>query len=65
MIDHVMRNWLFSDKRYGFLPGRSTIPQLIKVIDISTENLDKNKRIDAAFHDMMKAFDKVPQKHLI
>ena len=65
IIAHMMENKLFSTRQFGFLPGRSTVLQLIKVIDKWTEIIDNKGRIDVAFCDFMKAFDKVPHKRLI
>ena len=41
MVEHMQKNTLFSDKQYGFILGRSTVLQLLTVIDRWTELLDK------------------------
>ena len=58
-------NKLFSDKQFGFISGRSTVLQLIRVIDNWTEILDEGGCIDVAYCDFMKAFDKVCHKRLV
>ena len=65
-IMHYMKsNRLFSDKQYGFISGRSTILQLLTVLDKWTEVLDNGGIIDIVYMDFQKAFDTVPHKRLI
>jgi len=64
-IDHMLRNQLLSDKQYGFIAGRSTTLQLLKVLDEWTEALDDGYSIDCVYMDFQKAFDTVPHKRLI
>ena len=40
IIEYMKENGLFSPKQYGFISGRSTVLQLIKVIDNWTLGLD-------------------------
>jgi len=67
--DHIMKffldNDLFSNRQYGFLKGRSTVLQLLRIIDEWTSNLDSGRQIDCIYMDFEKAFDKVPHRHLI
>ena len=65
LLNHMQINNLISNKQYGFLPGRSTTLQLLKVLDEWTEILDKGDQIDAVYMDFMKAFDKVPHNRLM
>ena len=65
IIKHMKENNLFSDKQFGFIGGRSTMLQLLKVIDLWTEILDQGRSLDAIYCDFMKAFDKVPHNRLI
>jgi hypothetical protein len=46
--------------KFGFISGRSTTLQLLKVMDEWTKILDKGGKIDSVYMDFMKAFDKVP-----
>ena len=52
--------WLI--KLLGFISVRSTVLQLICVIDNWTEILNKGGCVDVAYCDFMKAFDKVYHK---
>ena len=63
----MKRHKLFSNKRFGFISERSTVLQLLKVIDKWTEIpvLDNGGCIDVAYCDFMKAFDKVPHQRLL
>ena len=63
--EHMRSNKLFSDKQFGFIPGRSTFLQLIHVICNWTEILDEGGCIDVAYCDFMNAFDKVCHKCLV
>ena len=65
VITHMTDNNLFSPKQFGFLAGRSTVLQLLKVLDIWTKILDQGGIIDVIYCDFMKAFDKVPHKRLL
>ena len=64
IINHMKENNPFSDKEFGFIGGRSTMLQLLKVIDIWTEILDQGGSLEAIYCDFMKAFDKVPHNRL-
>ena len=48
-----------------FIKGRSTVLQLLKVLDSWTETLENGGCIDVVYCDFMKAFDKVPHRRLI
>ena len=65
IVDHMTRNRLFSRKQFGFISGRSTTLQLLKVMDEWTETLDNGGNIDSIYMAFMKAFDKVPHRRLI
>ena len=54
--------WLI--KLLGFISVRSTVLQLICVIDNWTEILDEGRCVDVAYYDFMKAFDKVCHKRI-
>ena len=41
LIDYLKKNKLFSNKQFGFLGGRSTTLQLLKVLDNWTDILDR------------------------
>ena len=51
--------------RTGFIKGRSTSLQLLKILDKWTELLENGGQIDVIYTDLEKAFDKIPHKRLI
>ena len=67
IITHMKINRLLSNRQFGFLSGRSTVLQLLKVLDNWTELLNEKSRpgIDAIYMDFQKAFDKVPHQRLL
>ena len=65
IVDHMTINNLFSIKQYGFIIGRSTTLQLLKVLESWVNTLDEGGVIDDINLDFMKAFDKVPHRRLI
>ena len=65
VMQHFAKNNLFSNKQFGFIKGRSTVLQLLKVLDSWTEMLESGGHIDVIYTDLEKAFDKVPHKRLI
>ena len=65
LIDHMKINNLFSNKQFGFISGRSTVLQLLNVLEKWTDTLDQGGIIDVIYLDFMKAFDKVPHLRLI
>ena len=65
LMDHLKRNKLFSNRQYGFIGGRSTGLQMLKVLDKWTEIMDRGGEIDVIYLDFMKAFDTVPYRRLI
>ena len=65
IVKHMSANKLFSNKQFGFISGKSTTLQLLKVMDEWTKILDKGGKIDSIYMDFMKAFDKVPHRRLL
>jgi hypothetical protein len=51
--------------QYGFLPGRSTVSQLIQVVHEHAKALEKKQQVDVIYLDFAKAFDKVPHNKLL
>ena len=48
---------LIVDEQHGFMVGRSCSSQLISVLDVWTQILDKRESLDAVYLDFQKAFD--------
>ena len=65
IVNHMISNDLFSTRQYGFIPGRSTSLQLLKMLDSVTEAIDSNDQVDIIYMDFMKAFDRVPHRRLL
>ena len=64
-MEHTRVNNIFSKQQFGFIKGRSTVLQLLNVMDSWTMALDNGFSIDSIYLDFMKAFDTVPHKRLI
>jgi len=66
--DHIFNffdfNKLFSSKQYGCIKGRSTVLQLLRILDDWTEMLEEGQ-IDVIYTDFEKAFDRLPHKRLL
>ncbi len=63
IVKHM--NGYFSKKQFGFISGRSTILQLLHVLDRWSEILDEAGAVDSIDFDIAKAFDTVRHAHLI
>ena len=48
-VDHMKNNMFFSQKQFGFISGRSTMLQLIHVLEKWTEILDNGGSLDCVF----------------
>jgi len=64
-MNHFCKNNYFSNKQYGFIKGRSTVTQLINIMDKWTEYLEIGGQMDVIYIDLEKAFDKVPHQRLL
>ena len=65
VMDHFVKNKLFTNRQFGFLKGQSTITQLLQILDDWTETLESGGRIDVVYTDFEKGFDKVPHDRLL
>ena len=65
LLEFLKNTNALSDRQFGFLPGRSTVLQLLNVLDKWTEALDNGAHVDAIYCDFMKAFDTVPHQRLL
>jgi hypothetical protein len=65
LMKHMDENKLLSDHQHGFLSGRSSSTNLLKVLDSWTESLDGGTPLDAVYLDFAKAFDSVPHERLL
>ena len=65
LMSYILNNDLLSPKQYGFVTGRSTVLQLLHVLDKWTEALDNGEQIESIYMDFQKAFDTVPHRRLL
>ena len=49
IVSHMTKNKLFSNKKFGFISGRSTTLQLLKVMNEWTEIMDNGGSIDCVY----------------
>lgn len=56
---------ILSTAQYGFVPGRSTVLQMLAVMDEWTKAIDEGNEIDIVYMDFQKAFDKVSHQRLL
>ena len=64
-MNHLSRYNLFSDSQFEFRKNKSTILQLLTVMEDWTDALDNNLQVDTVYLDFKKAFDIVPHKRLV
>ena len=65
MILHMQQHSLFTKYQFGFIPNRSTVLQLLTVLDKWSQAIDEHGSIDVIYFDFMKAFDRMPHSHLL
>ena len=65
VMSYFLINNLFNNNQYGFIKGRSTVLQLLTIIDDWLINLENGNQIDVIYTDFEKAFDKVPHRRLL
>ena len=56
-IKHFQEHNLFCNRQYGFIKGRSTVTQLLTILDKWTDTLESGGQIDVIYTDLEKAFD--------
>ena len=64
-MEYLLKNKLLSNRPYGFIKGRSTLLQLLNMMDKWTHDLESGGQMDAIYTNFEKAFDKVPHKRLL
>ena len=64
LMKHLEGNNLISDNQHGFRSGRSCCTQLLELMEIWSNMLDKKEAWDCIYLDFAKAFDKVPHFRL-
>jgi len=56
IIQHFLHNDLFSKNQFGFLKGRSTMLQLLHIMEEWTAALEKGGQINTIYADFEKDF---------
>lgn len=56
---------ILSKHQYGFISGRSTVIQMLTVVDEWTKAIDEGEEVDIIYMDFQKAFDRVPYQRLL
>ena len=59
LLSYLNSNHLLNKHQFGFLPRRSTVTQLVYVVDTWLRDLDNGNQLSAIFMDFQKAFDRV------
>ena len=65
IMDHLKKNKLFTKHQFGFIPGRSTVTQLLSFLSGCIETISKGHVVDSIYFDFAKAFDTVPHRRMI
>ena len=65
VFNYFRDNFILSVFQSGFLPGRSTVTQLLEVYHSFCKAVDEGKEIRVVFLDITKAFDRVWHRGLI
>ena len=65
VFNYIRENHLLSDWQSGFLPGTSTVTQLIEIYDSFCKAVSEGKEVRIVFLDISKAFDRVWHKALL
>ena len=63
LMESIIRDHVLNYFMHGFIKGRSTTLQLLRILDDWTNSIDSGGQIDCM--NFEKAFDTVPHKRLI
>ena len=59
LLKHCLENSCLPEEQFGFLPKRSTVWQLLTILEDWHKALDRGDTVHALFVDVAKAFDRV------
>ena len=65
LLNFFTSNSLLDQNQFGFLPGRSTLSNLMSCISSWQNSLQNNKPVDCIYVDFQKAFDSVSHQLLL
>eukprot|EP00745_Piridium_sociabile_P035972 TRINITY_DN63634_c0_g1_i2.p1 TRINITY_DN63634_c0_g1~~TRINITY_DN63634_c0_g1_i2.p1 ORF type:complete len:797 (-),score=144.14 TRINITY_DN63634_c0_g1_i2:185-2575(-) len=65
LVEHFTVNKLLSKYQHGFVKGRSCTTNLVTMLKLWTDVIEKGGEIDTVYLDFAKAFDTVPHVRLL
>ena len=65
ILSHLTVNSLITSSQYGFLPGKSTLSQLISSVSDWVSSVNENEQTEVIYVDYAKAFDTVCHQKLL
>ena len=65
LFNYIRDHEILSALQSGFIPGDSTVNQLVDIYNTFCKSLDKGKEVRAVFCDISKAFDRVWHRGLL
>ena len=65
MHRHLDLNKLIPIEQHGFVSSKACVTNLLECIDLTSNALHKQSKLDVLYTDFMKAFDKVSHLKLI
>ena len=65
IMSHLEGNKLITEHQHGFRSGMSCCTQLLELMEIWTNLIEKGESWDCIYLDFAKAFDKVPHQRLL
>lgn len=65
MTPFLLDNNVIPTQQHGFLPGRSTVSNLLLNLNAWTTEIDNGFPVDVVYLDFEKAFDRVPLRRLL
>ena len=65
LFNYICDHKILSALQSGFIPGDSTVNQLVDIYNTFCKSLDEGKEVRAVFCDISKAFDRVQHRGLL
>ena len=65
IVEHMIRNDLFSKLQHGFVPHRDCMTNLLTCLELWTKMIESGNAMDVIYTDFSKAFDSVPHQRLL
>ena len=61
----MINNKLLANFRHGFVPGKSCQSNLLSMLNILADVIERSLEVDLVYLDFAKVFDLVPRRKLI